>query len=224
MIVYFNKLAMNRVMTPTAARAAIAALNDIIATLMGAAAASALNGNIKEYKVDDGQIKAQFEYKDAGAIAAQIKALMSLQQLYLQMPGLNSRVIRLVDASNMPSMLPWGTGFGDNCTPVPPPPTPPVHQQWRTIKVTIRDTPDPLQLIAVGVGKFIQAQYASGATVVPMKLGDPYGYLAGRQYQLPIVLDDEIFPDTQYDSATGTFSGGFGNDSFLTITFLDDAA
>ena len=103
MIVWFDKSAIDTVTTPTAARAAIAQLQAIIDTLMGAAAQAALNANIKEYHYNDQMTQVKMEYKDVGAIAAQIKALMALQQLYVQMPGLNSRVIRLVDSKNMPN-------------------------------------------------------------------------------------------------------------------------
>lgn len=111
MIVWFDKSAINTVTTPTQARAAIASLNTIIDTLLQAATAAALNANIKEYNFDDGMTKVKMEYKDVGAIAAQIKALQALQQIYLQMPGMNSRVIRLIDSTTMPNFWPL------NCNP-----------------------------------------------------------------------------------------------------------
>lgn len=104
MIIWFDKSAMNKIMTPTKAADAIVALQAIIDTLLGAAAQAALNANMKEYSFDDGQTKTRVEYVNVGAIAAQIKALISLQEIYLQMPGMNSRVIRLIDSKNMPNM------------------------------------------------------------------------------------------------------------------------
>ena len=106
MIVWFDKACINHVMTATDARTQIAALNTIINTLVQAAAAAALNGNIKEYSFDDGMTKTRMEYRDVEAITASIKGLMSLQQLYLQMPGMNNRVIRLIDSKNMPNYFP----------------------------------------------------------------------------------------------------------------------
>jgi hypothetical protein len=109
MIVWFDKCAIQQITTPTQARAAIASLNTIIDTLVQAAAAAALNANIKEYNYNDNMTHVRMEYKDVGAIAAQIKALMALQQVFLQMPGMNSRVIRLVDSKNMPNLWSLGT-------------------------------------------------------------------------------------------------------------------
>ncbi len=111
MIVWFDKNAVNTITTPSNAQAAINSLNTIINTLLGAAAEAALNAGVREYNYDNGMTKVKMEYKDAGAIAAQIKGLMALQQIYLQMPGMNSRVIRLIDSKNMPNLFPF------NCNP-----------------------------------------------------------------------------------------------------------
>jgi hypothetical protein len=108
MIVYVNKSCIETVNTPTTARARIAAIDVIINTLVNAAEAAALNANIKEYRFDDGVTKVMFEYSDVKAISAQIQALMALQQLYLQMPGMNSRVTRLIDSKCMPNYGPYG--------------------------------------------------------------------------------------------------------------------
>lgn len=109
MIVWFDKSAINTVMTPTQCRTAIAALQTIINTLLSVAANAALNADIKEYNYNDQMTQVKMEYKDVGAIAAQIKGLMALQQLYLQMPGMNSRTIRLIDSKNMPHN--WNSCF-----------------------------------------------------------------------------------------------------------------
>ena len=76
---------------------------------MDTAASMALNANIKEYRVDDGQTKVMFEYQDISAITAQIRKLQALQEVYLQ-SGLKSRVVRLIDSKNMPNLWPLNTG------------------------------------------------------------------------------------------------------------------
>jgi hypothetical protein len=96
---------------------------------------------------------------------------------------------------------------------------------WKTIQIFIVATPDPNALIAVGpasIGKMIQAQYAPGATIKPMQNGDSAGYLAGRQYQMPIFLNGERFPSGEYNSSTGTLSGGFNAGDDIIITFKDN--
>lgn len=113
---------------------------------------------------------------------------------------------------------------GGSGSPAPAPtPTPPIQTIWRSIKVFVKDVPDSLQLIAVGGGHTIQAQYAPGATVTPMKIGDAGGYLANRPYLLPITLNGGFYPDEQYNSAAGQFSGGFVDGDYLIITILDNA-
>lgn len=129
-----------------------------------------------------------------------------------------------------------GDRFGDRCrddrnnncggqgAPAPIPPyTPPVQTVWRSIKVWIKAVPDNNKLIAVGGGRTIQAEYAPGATVTPMKIGDAGGYLANRPFFNTITLDDGAFPDDDYDSTTGIFSGGFTDGMYIKITFLDNA-
>lgn len=106
MIVWWDKGAVQKVMTATDARVIIASLQVIINTLLQAATAAALKGDIKEYNFNDQMTSVRMEYKDAGAIAAQIKSLIALQQIYLQMPGMNSRITRLVDTKNMPNWWP----------------------------------------------------------------------------------------------------------------------
>ncbi len=106
MIVWFDKACIERIMTTTDARTMVASLRQIINTLVQAAAVAALKGDVKAYKYDDTMTKTSFEYADAGAIAAQIKALISLQEIYLQMPGMNSRITRLIDIKNMPALGP----------------------------------------------------------------------------------------------------------------------
>lgn len=112
-------------------------------------------------------------------------------------------------------------GNGGVIAPVPP--VPPIATMWRSVKVYVKDAPDPLKLIAVGGGHTIQAEYASGATVTPMKIGDVAGYFANRPFLLPITLNGGFYPDEQYNSALGQFGGGFVNNDYIIITFLDNA-
>jgi len=104
MIVWFDAAAIERVTTKTDARTAIASLSAIIDTLISAAtvAAVATNDTITEYKYDDHQTRTYVkrEYRDVAAITAQIRDLQALQQVFLQMPGMNNRVIRLMDGKN----------------------------------------------------------------------------------------------------------------------------
>lgn len=100
MIVWFDKGPINTLASTTTIKVQLAAIDTIITTLLAAAAQSALSGNMKEYSFDDGMTKTKVEYKDVNAITASIKGLMALQQIYLQMPGMNSRVTRLLDSSN----------------------------------------------------------------------------------------------------------------------------
>lgn len=100
MIIWFDNNCIQRITTPTNAKAAIASLQAVIDMLISAAAAVALNSSLKEYGFDDGQTKTKMVYQNVGAIAAQINDLIALQQIYLQSPGMNNRVVRLIDASN----------------------------------------------------------------------------------------------------------------------------
>ena len=105
----------------------------------------------------------------------------------------------------------------------PAPYVPPIQTTWRSLKLSVKDAPDPLKLIAVGNGHTIQAEYAAGATVMPMKIGDAGGYLANRPFMLPITLNGNMYPDSEYNSALGQFSGGFNDSDIIIITFLDNA-
>jgi len=105
MIVYLNKSDIQNIQTTVQYQTAIASLQNIINTLMAAAAAAALNANIQAYRYDDGQSKTNMEYRDVKAIAAQIMAFTALQQMYLQMPNMNGRMMRLIDSKNFPNFF-----------------------------------------------------------------------------------------------------------------------
>ena len=114
----------------------------------------------------------------------------------------------------------WSTSAG-----APAPAPGPVMTDWNSIEIFVFDNPDENALIPVGpasIGKMIQQQYAPGATVTPMEIGDITGYLAGRKYQLPILLNGQKLPSNQYNSAAGTFSGGYNDGDSIIITFKDN--
>ena len=115
-----------------------------------------------------------------------------------------------------------GCNTGCASTPAPTPVTPQLTT-WRSIKIYIKTAPDNNQYIPVGGGKVIQAQYPVGATVTPKKIGDAVGYLVNKPYFNNITINDQPFPDDQYSSPSGQFSGGFVDGDYLKITFEDYA-
>jgi hypothetical protein len=132
---------------------------------------------------------------------------------------------------NGPNLWQWGGyGFdegrrhhgGGTPAPLPPAPTPAPLTIYRSLEISIVTTPNPLLYLAVGGGHVIQAQYSPAATVTPMKTWDSAGYLAGRPMNLPIFLNGIPMPSGNYNTTTGTFSGGFSNGDVLTFTFLDN--
>lgn len=79
-------------------KAQLAAIDNIINTLLATAAVAAVDENLTEYILDDGQTKIQCNYRGVDGIIKAIKGLESLKALYQNQ--LNGRVIRLVDAKN----------------------------------------------------------------------------------------------------------------------------
>ena len=106
MVVWFSKECIDHVQKPCDIRTKIAAIQTIIDTLDAAMLNAALTGNIKEYSFDDGMTKTRMEYKDIETMNAAVNALMARQQVLLQSPGLNNRVVRLIDSKNMPNYFP----------------------------------------------------------------------------------------------------------------------
>ena len=111
MIVWTDKASVDTINTPSTARARIAAIDIIIDQLLDAAGKAALNANIKEYRLDDGVTKVMFEYGTVKDISIQIRELMALQELYLQMQGMRGRMTRLITTKCMPNYGPWGNGL-----------------------------------------------------------------------------------------------------------------
>ena len=94
----------------------------------------------------------------------------------------------------------------------------------RSITVFIKETPDPLIVIAVGGGKYIYAQYAPGDVTIKTKEDNPaneVAYLAGKLILWPVFVSDKPKSMIDYNSGTGKFSYGFEVDDYLTLTFKD---
>ena len=81
--VWFSKDAIEKSETATKRDDRIAALDAVIDTLIAAMTKSAINGDKKEYKLDDGQTKIEMVYESVEAIAASIRALETTKQMYL---------------------------------------------------------------------------------------------------------------------------------------------
>ena len=105
MIVYYDATAIQHISNPTDVQTAINALQNIINTLMQAAAQAALTGNMKEYSYDNGMTKTKVEYKDLKAITASMEALIRLKNMYLKYSN-GTAVITLCDANNFPNWFP----------------------------------------------------------------------------------------------------------------------
>jgi hypothetical protein len=103
MLVWFDKCAIVQSENPKTAKEAIAALDAIILTLLGAMAKAATTGNMEEYKLDDGQTKISVIYKDVAALSASFNALIRTKNYYINV--LNGRSFRLVDKNAFPNWL-----------------------------------------------------------------------------------------------------------------------
>jgi hypothetical protein len=71
----------------------------IILALYDAALASVGDEGIKEYWLDDGQIKIKKVYSGSASILMAIKNYEAIRQMYIS--KLNGRVVRLVDGKNL---------------------------------------------------------------------------------------------------------------------------
>jgi hypothetical protein len=101
MLVWFNKSDIEQTENPTTIAAAIAAIDAIILTLLGAMAKAATTANMEEYRLDDGQTKISVRYKDLQALSASHMALIRTKQYYIN--AKNGRMSRLMDSKNMPN-------------------------------------------------------------------------------------------------------------------------
>jgi hypothetical protein len=78
--------------------AKIAAIDNIINTLMTTAATAAADQNITEYTLNDGQTQIKASYRSVDSIFNSINSFEKLKQMYIN--RLNGRVVRLVDGKN----------------------------------------------------------------------------------------------------------------------------
>lgn len=78
--------------------AKIAAIDNIIATLLTTAATAAGSDNISEYSLNDGQVIIKTLYRGSDSIYEAIKNFEKLRQFYIS--RINGRVIRLVHEKN----------------------------------------------------------------------------------------------------------------------------
>lgn len=101
---------------------------------------------------------------------------------------------------------------------------------WKSITLFIKTAPDPTKKIAVGLGRYIQQEYAPSNTLIPMLIGDGNGYLAGRQVMKPFSYNNQNESLPVYDDIRGIWDRsanatapdlGFNDGDFCTITFLD---
>lgn len=76
----------------------IAAIDNLISALLDTAAKAAVNENLTEYILDDGQTKIQCNYRGMGGITKSIQGLETLKNMYQNQ--LNGHVVRLVDGKN----------------------------------------------------------------------------------------------------------------------------
>lgn len=84
----------------TSIAAKITAIDAVISALFGAAAKAAINSDITEYSLDDGQTKIKETYRGPQAILASIRVFEAQKQYYINQ--MNGRKIRLVDSRNFP--------------------------------------------------------------------------------------------------------------------------
>ncbi len=88
-------------------REQLTAIDQVIAALLATAAKAAVNENLTEYILDDGQTKIQCNYRGIDGITRSIQSLEKLKNIYSNQ--LNGRVIRLVDGKNF-TRYPYNNG------------------------------------------------------------------------------------------------------------------
>lgn len=76
----------------------IAALDNIINTLMSTAASAAGNQDLMEYSFNDGQTIVKMIYRDSASVFRAIEDYTKLREIYINQ--INGRMVRLVDSKN----------------------------------------------------------------------------------------------------------------------------
>jgi peptidyl-tRNA hydrolase len=97
MAVYFDS-AYIYITSVTDLTARLSKIRQVINALLDLQISAALNENIAEYWLDDGQTKIKMNYRSSEDIAKAITDLQRIEQTYLNQ--LNGRVSRLVDGKN----------------------------------------------------------------------------------------------------------------------------
>lgn len=82
----------------TTLRDKITRIDAIITALESSALKAAVNGNITEYSLDDGQTKIRTVYRNAQEVANSINAFEAIKQRFIN--RLHGRIVRLVDHKN----------------------------------------------------------------------------------------------------------------------------
>ena len=82
----------------TSARDKIAAIDQIIESLLITAADAATKDNIEEYQLNDGQTIIRTRYKNGAAIMASIKSFEELKNYYINQ--INGNMVQLTDRTN----------------------------------------------------------------------------------------------------------------------------
>lgn len=86
------------VQSQTTLEAKLTAIDNVIDALILSGATMAVNDNIQEYSLNDGQTIIKTIYKGSVGIANAIKYWESIRQMYLN--RLHGRMVRLVDGKN----------------------------------------------------------------------------------------------------------------------------
>lgn len=79
----------------------IAKIDLVIDALLTNALKAALNDNIEEYSLNDGQTIIRTTYRGAREVAKSIKELETVKQIYVNSASLNGRNVRLVDSKSI---------------------------------------------------------------------------------------------------------------------------
>jgi len=96
-MVYFESAGLY-IASKTSAREKIAAIDQIIDSLLVTAADAASKDNIEEYQLNDGQTIIRTRYKNGAAIMASIRGFEELKTYYQNQ--INGNMVRLTDRSN----------------------------------------------------------------------------------------------------------------------------
>lgn len=103
---------------------------------------------------------------------------------------------------------------------------PQLQPMQKSVVLYIKASPNPANLISVGNGLFMYAEYAEGNTLTPLITTSATGYLAGKNMELPFGYNDTNDSLPNYNLSTGTWTKtgipyGFNDGDYVTLTFTD---